>query len=73
LTANNNRWWYVVIPILATVIISITAWEFSTGISQAATDTRQDEQIKTLQEQFQKVDKKLDEILRELRTRPQSE
>ena len=67
MTEKNNRWWYVIIPLVATVIIALIAWQFSTGISQAAMDSRQNEQIRTLQEQFQKVDKKLDEILKELR------
>lgn len=57
----------IVQTLIAAGVVGLTAWEFNSGMTRAATDSRQDEQITTLQKQFDRVDDKLDAILEEIR------
>ncbi|MFA5377010.1 MAG: hypothetical protein WC455_14765 [Dehalococcoidia bacterium] len=57
----------VSLSILAAALFGLIAWQFNDGVARAQINTRQDEQIKALQERFSSMDNKLDKILEEIR------
>lgn len=60
-------WIKVVLPALAVAVMSLIGWQFRSGMAQAVCDTTQTEQIRALQAQSDRIERKLDVILEELR------
>lgn len=71
MTGQTDRgvasWVKVLLPALAVAVMSLIGWQFRSGMEQAVTDTTQTEQIRALQAQSDRIERKLDVILEELR------